>query len=206
VIEDRTLVIARDHARLEVPCEAIALLQASRIPLPDVGLDIVLRSGRRVVPALEVDDAAPLLQALAHAGAPAEPALHSMGVVVAAARSTVARRWWDHPLLKFALFALLPAGALFSAHQHISYGTFWGEYYTYGTRAWLGGLGTDYAVAVIYCVLFASVLRAPAEAIALLVAAVEPTRAAWVRRCLEAACRIGYYAGVPLLVLGRFLA
>src|SRR5262245_22327515 len=98
VIEDRTLVIARDHARLEVPCEAIALLQPSRIPLPDVGLDIVLRSGRRVVPALEVDDPAPLLEALARAGAPAEPALQTAGVVTAAARSGVARRWWDHPL------------------------------------------------------------------------------------------------------------
>jgi apolipoprotein N-acyltransferase len=204
VIEDRTLVIARDHTRLEVPCEAIALVQPSLIPLPDVGIDIVLRSGRRVVPGLEVDDPAPLLDSLARAGAPAEPAREATGVVAAIARSSVARQWWDHPLIKFALFAIVPAGVLFNVHQHISYGAFWGEYHTLGARAWLRTLATYYAVTVIYCMLFASALRAPAEAMALLAAAVEPARAAWARRCIEAACRVGYYAGVPLLLLAGF--
>ena len=205
VIEDRTLVIRRDRTQLEVPCEVIAALQPSLVPLPDVALEIVLRSGRRVVPGLELDDPTPLLEALGNEGAPAQPALESPGVVAAAARGRVARRWWDHPSIKFGLFALLPAAVLFNAHQHISYGGLWGEYYTYGLRAWLGTLGTYYAVTVIYCVLYASIWRGPAEALALLVAAVEPTRAAWIRRCLEVVCRVGYYAGIPLLLLLRFL-
>ena len=195
VMEDRTLVISREHTRLEVPCEAIALVRPSLVPLPDVALEIVLRSGRRVVPGLELDDPSPLLEALAREGAPAQAALETPSVVAAAARSHVMRRWWDHPLIKFGLFAVLPAAVLLNAHRHMSV----------GARAWAGTLATYYAVGVIYCVLYASVLRGPAEALALLVAAVEPTRAAWIRRCLEAACRIGYYAGVPLLLLVRFL-
>jgi hypothetical protein len=91
VMEDRTLVISREHTRLEVPCEAIALVRPSLVPLPDVALEIVLRSGRRVVPGLELDDPSPLLEALAREGAPAQAALETPSVVAAAARSHVMR-------------------------------------------------------------------------------------------------------------------
>lgn len=192
-IEHRTLVISRGRTRLEVPCEAIALLQPSLLPLPDVGLEIVLRSGRRVVPGLELDDPSPLLEALAQEGAPAQAAMERPSVVAAAARSRVPRRWWDQPPVKFALFAMLPASVLFAAHRQTS-----------GAPAGLPTLATDYAVSVIYCVLYASVLRGPAEALAMLVAAIEPARAVTIRRYAEAACRIGYYAGVPLFLLARF--
>jgi apolipoprotein N-acyltransferase len=204
-IDENTLVLLSDRVRLEVPCEAIAALPPSALPLPDVGLAIVLRSGRRVVPGLELDDPAPLLAALMRAGAPGEPALRHPSVVVAAARHAVGRPLYDHPLFKFGLFAALPAGILFNAHQHIAYGGFWGEWYSYGARAWLATLGTYYAVTVIYCVLYASVWRGLAEAISLVAAAVAPTRAAWVRRLVEAACRLGYFGGIPLLLVLRFL-
>jgi hypothetical protein len=194
-----------DPVRLVVPCEAIAALSPSALPMPDVGLAIRLRSGRRLVPGLEMDDPGPLLATLARAGAPAAPALRHPSVVVAAARRAVTQRFYDRSPVKFGLFAALPAGILFNAHQHIAYGGFWGQYYSYGAGAWLATLGTYYAVVVIYCVLYASIWRGIAEAVAVAAAAVAPTRAAWMRRLVEAACRLGYFGGVPLLVLLRFL-
>ncbi|HWP65895.1 MAG TPA: hypothetical protein VNO26_08295 [Candidatus Limnocylindria bacterium] len=205
-IKEGMLVLSQGRTRLEVPCEAIAGLRSSPVPLPDVGLVLLLRSGRRIVPGLESDDPAPLLDALAAAGAaPAAATRRRPAVVMAAARSQVRRRWWDHPLVKFGLVALLPAGVLFNVHQHISFGGFWGEYYTYGARAWLRTLGVYYAATVIYCVLWASVWRGLGEGAALAAAAVAPTHAAWVRRAVETICRLAYYAGVPILLLIRFL-
>jgi hypothetical protein len=204
-IDGDALVLLSDHVRLEVPCQSIASVRTSPLPLPDLGVDIALRSGRRLVPGLELDDPAPLLLALASARAPSEAALRQPSVVFAAARAAVARRVWDYPLVKFVLLGAIPAGILFNAHQHIAYGAFWGEYYLLGARAWLGTLATYWAVTVIYCVLYASVWRGIAEAVAFTAAAVAPTRAAWMRRLLEAACRLGYLGGIPLLLLLRFL-
>src|SRR5262245_36123569 len=99
-IEDDSLVVGNTRGRLEVPCQAIAAVRPSILPFPDVGLEIVLRSGRRVVPGMEVDDPVPLLSALARAGAPAEAALRHAGVVAATTRQNFRRRVWDHPLVK----------------------------------------------------------------------------------------------------------
>ena len=53
--------------------------------------------------------------------------------------------------------------------------------------------------------LYASVCRAVAEGVALLAARAGSARAARVRRTVELVCGILYYAGVPALVLARFL-
>jgi hypothetical protein len=54
-------------------------------------------------------------------------------------------------------------------------------------------------------VLYASVWRGVAELIAFVAATVAPAQAARVRRLVEAACRLGYWGGIPLLLLLRFL-
>jgi hypothetical protein len=204
-VDGDSLVVRSDRVRLEVPCEAIGGLRPSWLPLPDVGLDVVLRSGKRIAPGLELDDAVPLLSSLAEAGAPAAAALAAPSVVFARAKAGVVRRLWDHPLVKFGLIPLLPTALLFNVHQHIAHGAFWGEWLTYGAWAWLTTLATYWAVTTIYCVLFASVWRGTGEAAAMAAAAVAPARAAQVRRLVEAACRLGYPGGI-LLVLGlRFL-
>lgn len=204
-VDGDSLVVRSDRVRLEVPCEAIGALRPSWLPLPDVGLGIVLRSGKRIAPGLELDDAVPLLSALHDAGAPAAPALAAPSVVAAHAKACVVRRIWDHPLVTFGLVPLLPTALLFNVHQHIAHGGFWGEYYTYGAWAWLTTLATYWAVTTIYCVLFASVWRGAGEAAALAAAAVAPARAAQVRRLVEAACRLGYLGGIVLVLGLRFL-
>jgi hypothetical protein len=54
-------------------------------------------------------------------------------------------------------------------------------------------------------VLYAGTLRVLAESLALVAAYVAPSRAARVRRAVEAGCRLLYYGGVPVLLLIRFL-
>lgn len=204
-VEHDSLVVVRDGMRLAVPCEAIAAVEPSRLPLPDVRLAIVLRSGRRVVPEIETDDPAPLLAALAAAGAPVAATCQRASVVAASTRQAVARRWFDHPFVKFGLAALGPAAVLFNAHQHIAHGGLWGEWYTYGPQAWLATLAIYVSVTAIYCVLWASVWRGLGEFAAFGAAAAAPAHAARVRRLVEAGCRLAYWGGIPLVLLLRFL-
>jgi apolipoprotein N-acyltransferase len=123
----------------------------------------------------------------------------------ARARSPWRRRWSDR-LAKFPLFALGPAAVLFYTHQHIAYGGLFGEWYLLGPAAWLRTLALHWATMTIYLGLYAAVLRAVAEAAALLAARVAPPRAAGVRRAVERACQVAYFGGVPLLLALRFLA
>jgi hypothetical protein len=49
------------------------------------------------------------------------------------------------------------------------------------------------------------VWRGLAEAACLVAAHVAPARATAVRRAAEVACQVGYYGGVPVLLVLRFL-
>jgi hypothetical protein len=166
---------------------------------------VVLRSGRRLAPALVTDDPLSILDALAARGVPAGDARRHPWVVWAAARRLSARRWWDHPLVKFAGFAALPAAILFRAHQYIAYGGFWGEWLLLGPAAWLGTLAAYWATTALYALLFAGLLRGAGEIVAIGAAAAAPSHAARVRQLVETACRTGYFGGIPLLLLLRFL-
>lgn len=109
-------------------------------------------------------------------------------------------------LLKFGLVALLPAGVLFNAHQHIAYGGPLGEYYMLGLRPYLATFLVYFTTTVIYLVLYANVWRVLAETVSLLGACMAPAAAATVRKGAEMLCGVAYYGGVSLLLLLRFLA
>jgi hypothetical protein len=207
-VRERGLHIRGRGLHLEVPCASIASVEPWRVPLPGAGIRLRLRSGAPLRPGLEAPDLEPLLSALAEAGGvdSAREALRHPFVVYASARARHPRRLPSHPIFKFPGFSLLPTAVMFNAHQHIAHGGWLGQYYSEGLAAWLLTFAGYWAYVCTYLVLYASVWRTLAEGIALLAASAGSALAARVRRTVELVCGVLYYAGVPALVLARFLA
>jgi apolipoprotein N-acyltransferase len=199
-----TLEIRRRDLRVEVPLAAIAAVEPWTVPLPAPGVALRLASGARLRWGLATPDPSPLVHALAAAGVAGAAVAHPT-CRWARAKAAAGRWRWRHLVAKYPAFALPPAAALFNAHQHIAYGGLLGEWYLLGPGAWLRTLALHWATTTAYLVLYASVWRGLAEAAALLAAHVAPSRAARVRRAVEGAARVGYYAGVPVLLVRRFL-
>jgi hypothetical protein len=206
-LDGSELVLERRGLRVEVPLASIARVRPWRIPLPGPGLALGLRSGAPLAWTLGLRDPALLLAALAGAGTPgAAGALASAPVVYARARAARRRRWFERPLVKLVLFALLPACVGFYAHQHIAHGGLFGEWNVFGPVAWLCTLGLLWLHAALLLLLFAAAWRAGVEALALAAAWTLPARAALVRRLAEGGAAALYYASVPALLALRFLS
>ena len=197
------LVVSRAGLRVEIPHGAIARVVPWTLPLPGAGLVLWMRSGKRLHYAIELDDPAPLLDAIGGVGGDA--ALHPT-VAYAHARAGRSPWRWYHYAWKFVLFALAPAAIFFNAHQHIAYGGPLGEYHLLGLAAYLRTFAVYWGTVAMQLMLFAGLWRALAEPVALLTTWLAPARASRTRRCVEVACRVLYYGGVPALVAARFLA
>ncbi|WP_313915159.1 apolipoprotein N-acyltransferase [Tahibacter sp.] len=203
-IEAGMLVLQQGHQRIEVPLDRIVTAQAWRIPLPGTGMDLGLASGARFAHGIAVADIHALLRALAGAGSPVRliGAASTRMADYATARALAMWPRLDHPLVKFALFPLLPALPAFRLHQHIAFGGTFGEYYTYGLAAWLTGLLIWWAAWSIGLMIFAAALRIVVET-GHLAALPWPARAAAVRRTLAALSRVAFYAALPVLLVFR---
>ncbi|MEB2286075.1 MAG: hypothetical protein B6D46_03730 [Polyangiaceae bacterium UTPRO1] len=201
-IADGLLVVSRRDRRIEVPLAALAGVAPWRVPLPGNGLALVLRSGRRAPVDLQLGDVNGLVEALAAAGASAavRDRMRTPAAVYQSSRRDDRRRWW-HPLLSYGVLALVPTLPVFRLNQWIVYGGTFGEYYTYGLRAYLFGFIAYWWTFTIYLVLWAGVLRAGAEAVVMATAWAAPARVPAVRRAVEVIDRIAYYGGVPLFLL-----
>jgi len=206
-VDHLTMAITSRGFRLEIPSTAIKEVMPWVVPLPGPGFSLRMGSGRTLRYGLETAESAKVLRALVETAevSVAEPAARHPSVVYAAAKSESCPRGWLHVVVKFALFALFPAGVLFNAHQHIAYGGTFGEYYLLGLQAYLGTFLTYWATTAIYLILYAAIWRALAEAVSLAAAWLTRAYAAPVRRLTENICRVAYYGGVPLLLLLRFL-
>lgn len=206
------VTVTRDAVRLrapgceyEIPVASIAMLATSWAPWPDAGVALRLRSGDRLPVWIAVADPTALIERLA-AEAPALGAVRdALAVRYAHHVAATPVRWWDRARWKIVAFALAPTMPLFRVDQIISYGGWRGEYYQYGLQPYLLHFGLYWLTVAIYLTMLATVLRLPAEIVALLATAAAPARAASVRRLVEAACRALYYGGVPVLLLLRFL-
>jgi apolipoprotein N-acyltransferase len=207
LIQSGALVLQRRRQRIEIPCEAIERVAPWTVPLPSGGLWLRLKSGRRFRYGLQVADPVTFIEGLVDAGAPqhVRAAAQHPAAVYARSRNTVLPRWY-HRVLKFVVFALVPTLPLFRLHQWIAYGGTFGEYYTYGLKAYVLGLAIYWAALTIYLVLYAAVLRAVAEPAVLAAAYAAPSRAARVRRAVEITHRILYYGGVPVFLIWFLLA
>jgi len=200
------LLLRQRQQRIEIPLLSIAQLHLWRLPLPGTGVDLQFVSGRRWGQGIQMADPHALLRALGAAGSPVRLDDHSRRIAdFAAARAKAARPWLDHPLVKFALFPLVPALPAFRLHQHIAFGGTFGEYYTYGLAAWLIGLLIWWAAWSLGLMLFAAALRIVSEACAMLALWGRPTRAAEVRGGVEWLSRLAFYLGVPAWLLLRIV-
>jgi apolipoprotein N-acyltransferase len=206
-IQGKTLVFAQRRRRVEIPIEAIEAIEPWRLPLPDAGVVLRLRSGRRWREGIAMDDPARAIDALVDAGASPSirAALSKPSVTLAHARSVNRMRWWCRPVFKFPIFALAPTLPLFRLHQIIAYGGWLGEYYQYGLGPYLAGFGIYWATLTIYLLAYAAALRVPVELLAVGAAVLTPRHAVRVRRLSERAAALLYFGGVPAVGVLRFL-
>jgi apolipoprotein N-acyltransferase len=207
-VEGDALVLDQRRRRIEIPLPAISALRPWRLPLPARGLDLALGSGRRWPSGLLASRPVALRRVLATAGAPLAPEVPPDIALAshAEARGAATRPWLDHALVKFALFPLLPALVAFRLHQVIAYGGTFGEYYTYGPAAWLGGLLIWWVSWSMGLMLLAAALRVAIETACAFSRLMQPRDASSVRDALEWLGRGVYYVGVPAWLGLRLLA
>mgnify|MGYP002379464016 CR=1 FL=1 len=203
-VQDGLLILRQRRQRIEIPVASIALVHVWRLPLPGIGVDLQLGSGRRW--GMQLADPLALVQALGAAGNAAPLDDHSRRIAdFAAARAKAARPWLDHAWVKFGLFPLVPALPAFRLHQNIAFGGTFGEYYTYGLSAWLIGLLIWWAAWSIGLMLFAAALRTLSESCALVLQRWRPAHLVDTRHRLEWLGRLAFYFGVPVWLLLRIV-
>jgi apolipoprotein N-acyltransferase len=206
-VEQGALVLSRGAQRLELAAQEIAAVEAWHVPLPGPGASLRLASGKRWRYGLAHADAAALSKALAAAGGAAlQERTPSRAATYAQACLAMRRGLLGHPLVKFVVFSLLLAIPAFRLHQHIAYGSAFGEYYSFGLKAYLTTFLLWWAAWMIGVVLCAAALRAAIEAGTLLMVLVRPARAIDARRWLEHASLVALYLGLPAWLLLRALA
>jgi len=207
-IEGATLVLDQRRQRIEIPVASIAALRPWRLALPSNGIDLQLTSGRRWSHGLATSRPQALWRALTVVGAPLRPHGRYTTVLAELAESRAAARRprFDRALVKFVLFPLLPALVAFRLHQVIAFGGAFGEYLTYGPKAYFGGLLIWWASWSIGLMLFAAVLRILIEGASVLALMLRPGLAPAVRDALEWLSRVAFYIGVPTWLALRLLA
>ncbi len=203
-----SLVIEHREHRTEIPVASIAAVEPWTLPLPHGGVALKLKSGRHFAEGLELHDPDALAAALEAEGA--SPDIRSgfdtpVAVYLRAKRANPPG-WLDHPILKFLIFSLVPALPAFRLHQFIAYGGTFGEYYTYGLQSYLLGFALWWTSFCLSLVVIAAGVRVVVEIVAFAVAAAAPAYAVGVRRGIEIVQHLGYYVGIPVWLLQRFLA
>ena len=194
-IENGALLIDRPRERIEIPLAAIARVEPWRLPLPAAGVDVVLGSGRRWSLAGRIPSA--LRDKI---NTPSRLAS------LAEQRASVRHPRFDHPLLKFGLFPLLPAIVAFQLHQRITFGGPFGEWQAFGLDAWLGGFAIWWGAWSLGLMLLAATLRIAIETICAGVTLASTRHSAVVRDAAEWLGRLAFYAGVPIWLGIRLLS
>ena len=202
-IENGVLVLTRGARRLELALTDITAIAPWRMPLPGPGVSLLLASGERWHYGIALANPTALARALAVAGGPPEPddSSCSREATYAQARLGVRRGRLDHPLTKFVLFPLVLALPAFRLHQHIAYGGSFGEYYTFGLKAYLTTFSLWWAAWAIGVVLTAAALRTAIEGGTLLAVLLRPPQAIEFRRWLERVALALLYLGLPAWLL-----
>lgn len=205
-VEQATVVIRLRTSRAEIPLSALAGIVPWSLPLPVPGLWLDLRSGTRYSDGLHIEEPTAFFDALKETAAAdlAEGAGRHPTLLYAEAKRRAFSRW-DLPLLKYAIFSLVPTVPLFRLRQRLVYGGTFGEYYDHGLKAYLLGFGIYWVLYGIYLLLYATVLRALAEGVSLGTAWLAPSYALGVRRSCEILQRLLYFVGVPAVLILRFI-
>ena len=107
------------------------------------------------------------------------------------------RRGLQRAELKFLLLPLLLALPAFLLHQHIAYGSWVGEWHSFGPLAYARALGLWWAAWAVGVLVCAALLRVAIEVAMALVTRLRPAWQARVRRQLERAGLALIYLGLP---------
>jgi apolipoprotein N-acyltransferase len=205
-VEAGRLVLARGAHRLQLPLHEIAAVVPWRLPVPGPGVRIVLRDGRPWPHRLAHADPAALAAVLAPApAAAAPPAPASPAAVYTEARHAQAVGRLARPFAKFVLLPLALALPAFRLHQHIAYGSSFGEYYSFGLKDYLTTFTLWWAAWVIGVLVCAAALRAAVEAVTVATVLLRPAEAAGVRGAFERLALAALYLGLPAWLLTRVL-
>lgn len=204
-VDNGTIVLEQTGQRAEIPVTSVTAVEAWPLPLPATGFSLRLESGRRWEDGIVCPDPAGVAEALVAQGGRASILETLASPAVTWARARLANRYGflERPLVKFVIFALVPALPAFRLHQYITYGGTFGEYQMFGLQAYLLALGIWWVSWAIGLVLFAAVLRAAIEALTILLVLVMPAWTSGGRRILEVVGRLLYYVGVPAWLLIR---
>jgi apolipoprotein N-acyltransferase len=198
---DGALVFARGARRLTLALRDVAAAEPWRVPIPGPGVTLRLASGERWRYGLALADPTGLARALSL------PLTQSVLTGRYAATTLPLRRGrLARPLAKFVLLPLALAVPAFRLHQHIAYGGSFGEYETFGLRAYLTTFALWWVAWAIGVMLCAAALRVAIEAGTLAQVVLRPTQAVATRRWLERLGLAALYLGLPAWLLVRVLA
>lgn len=201
-IENGTLVLARGARRLELAIRDIVAVKSWRIPIPMSGATLQLVSGERWGYGLAVANPTALRSALAPTSRPSVAVSRpSYEMTYAKVREAVRRGRLGHPIVKFVLLPTALAIPAFRLHQHIAFGSTFGEYYLFGLKAYLIAFSLWWAAWAIGIVLSAAALRAAIEAGTMLAILLRPEQAMKTRRLLEGLGLAALYLGLPSWLL-----
>ena len=208
LIADGLLRLEQRERRIEITVADITGIAPWRLPWPAAGAWLQLAAGQRWSNGIAIADPVAFAQALVAAGAaPAVlDAMHGRTMRYAQACARARRRWLDQPLVKFVLFPLVPALPAFRLHQHIAFGGTFGEYQTYGLKAYLVAFAIWWASWAIGLVLFAAVLRVGIELGTMVALLLKAERVDEVRQSMEMIGRLLFYVVVPAWLLLRIWA
>ncbi len=207
-VEAGNLLLAQGARLIEVPVASIVGVEPWRVPLPSPGVALRLASSRLLAQRIAVRDPDALRRSLEDTGARLAP-LSPTGRLAArwAQIRAAAPRWRiDAPWFKFVLLPLLPALVAFRLHQHIAFGGSFGEWLTFGPKAYVIALLIWWASWSIGLVLLAALLRMAVELCTLPALAIPQPQAATLRRGFESGARALYFLGVPLWMAVRLLS
>ena len=204
-LEGGVLVLGGDGRRVELALRDVVAVQPWRLPLPAVGVSLQLARGGRWRLGLAGVEPTAWAQALAAGGSAVTLAGPAWASRYAQAVQSTRRGRLGRPLAKFAVLPLLLAIPAFRLHQHIAYGSAFGEYYTFGLVAYLKGFALWWAAWAIGVVLCAGVLRLLIEAATLAIVLVSASGATRVRPWLERFGLTALYLGLPAWLLLRLL-
>lgn len=202
-VNNGVLVLAQGKRRIGVTVREIVAVQFWRWPIPGPGLTLRLASGGRWRYGLALADPAALVQALGLAQADAIAPSPVGAGLYQQARLTLRRGWLAHPLPRFVLLPLALALPAYYLHQHIAYGSGFGEYTSFGLKAYVTGLALWWAAWAIGVALCGAVVRAVIEVGTLLAVVLHPGKAIALRHWLERCGNAVLYLGLPGWLLLR---
>ena len=207
VVSNGMLTIDQRERSIEIPLDAIVGVEPWKLPAPRSGVSLRLRSGRLLPQGLATADAVGLVEAMVAGGASesSRDGLQSFAARYACARLANPATWLENPIVKFVVYSLVPTVPAFRLNQWIVYGGTFGEYYTYGLKAYLLGFALWWASWTFCVVLLAAGLRLVVEVVTIFFAALLPGSAASARRVAEWSQRLLYYGGIPTVLMLRFM-